>query len=232
MLKHVMLLLVILCTSVFGQIDDQIELFDEKNQAMLEERINVQKKALGIEYIIYTVDDSSKINREQFKDLKSSVIVIMEKKPGKNLVTELIITNDIELFEYNDKVNSLLDELEGLVSAEKYTDYTYEMIANISDLVTLIRLDENKEVTEEIEEESGFSGYLMVFIKAVVVVVILLIFYLIFVLMKGKANKRRCDSCLINMIIEKEEETDKGREKTFKCPQCGKRKKIIFRKKG
>ena len=126
---------------------------------------------------------------------------------------------NINLNSYGENINKILDNLSVLMENEEYSDYTFELLANIGEVVNLI----NMEKAESSQKESnGISTAFAFIFKILLVAVFVFSAYYIYRFYLERKNLTTCSFCGKNMLIDEEIEKDGKIMKIYKCSACGK----------
>ncbi len=208
---------------LFGEINDNLGIYSREEKKILIERIEQLEKSYGIDFIVYTSKEKEIAFEKKLKNSKKTVIIGISNE-GKGIANvKLSLSNDLDISSYSQEVEVILDKLEVLISEEEYSDYTYELLANIADIVNLLELEKKNN-----QNESGslIAKALIGFFKLILVTLVIAIGYFLYNYFKKVKNATVCPECSVNMIIDEEIVRGKNIMKVYKCSSCGKIKRV------
>lgn len=150
MKKIVLAFFLIICGISFGEIKDNIELFNDEEKELINTEIEKIEKEKEIKVYLNTV-----MGEESFQlENPQKTFIITYQKIGKSVVvTELKFTEDLKMGDKAQEIDLILDSLKDYLFEEKYVDYTKAMLEQINTLIPLEQKEEDEETN--FPEDSG-----------------------------------------------------------------------------
>lgn len=207
---------------LFAGIDDKLGIFSNEENQVLEKRITQLKDLYEVDFDIYTFNDNIYLENK-LKNKRKTVIIGFYLTESKVVNVKMSLSDDLDFSGYTEEINTTLKDLSVLIEKEEYGDYTYELLANIGDIINIIQL-ENKEEKVNIVKK-GKNVFIITFKVIISSTLILAVYLFVAYLLKSK-NKTYCSECNKNMVIDQEIERENSIMKVYKCPICGKRKRV------
>lgn len=210
-------------TLVFGQVIDNAKLFQEKDKNILTNRTKQLQEMHKIDFIIVTNTEKDYTIQNMLKNKERKIIVSIVKEREEIASVTIMLSNDLDLSSYSNEIEKILDSLEVLILNGEYGNYTFELLANIGDILNIIKLD-----TEDITEKPSFnySKIFIVIFKILIILFLLALAYYFYMFFMKKKNLTKCSACGRNMLIDQELEKEDSIMKIYKCSACGKIKRI------
>lgn len=228
MLKKIFILFFLFSSVSFSLINDEINFFSEQEKKEINERVQQLEKQFDINFQINILPEES--YDENLKNLKKTVIIDLLKTDERVMNLSLRFSNDLEVNEYKDDINELLNNLELLMINGEYQDFIYELTANVSDIINLVNI-EDKKIESRMYAIKILKVFGIIVFSIIVFVLMTIIVKLTLKTFKQKSHTNICSKCNVRMrIFEKIEKKDKI-IKIYKCSKCGDTKQIIMKNK-
>lgn len=222
-MKKLVFIYFLFLTLLFGEVYDNLGIYNEDEEKILNERIEQLEKNYKIDFIVYTSKEKDSSYEKKLKNSKKTVIIGLSNEGEGIANVKLSLSNDLDISSYSQEVETILDKLEVLIANEEYSDYTYELLANIGDIVNLLEL-EKKSI--EKESESVIAKVLISFFKLILIALIAAVAYYAYNYFRKVKNATVCPECNVNMIIDEEVVRGNSVMKVYKCSSCGKIKRV------
>ncbi len=222
-MKKLIFIYFLFLTVLFGEINDNLGIYSDEEEKILVERIEQLENNYGIDFIVYTSKEKDISYEKKLKNSKKTVIIGISNEGEGVANVKLSLSNDLDISSYSEEVEGILDKLEVLITEEEYSDYTYELLANIGDIVNLLELEKR---SVENESSSILAKILISFFKIILVALVLAIAYYAYNYFRKVKNATICSECNVNMIIDEEIIREKNVMKVYKCSSCGKIKRV------
>lgn len=228
MFRKFFLLFILLSSATFSIVRDEIAFFSEQEEKKINTRVELLEKQFDIKFQINLL--SEELENENLNNLQKTVIINLLKTEDRLLKLNLKFSNDLEVSEYRDDINELLNNLDLLMINGEYQDFIYELTANISDIINLVTIEDKK-------MKSRLQAIKFLKVSAVFILTLLGIAILIVIVRiqlknaKRKKNTNFCSNCNVRMRISEKIEKNGKVIKIYECSQCGETKQIIMKKK-
>lgn len=226
-MKKLFFIYLLVVFTTFGTIVDNLDIFRTEDETLLSGRIAQLKEMYNVDFLVYTNQHKDYSIKNILKQREGTVVIAITKDEDNIVNVQISASSDINLNSYGEDINKILDNLSVLMENEEYSDYSFELLANIGEVVNLI----NMEKAESSQEESSkiASAFSFIF-KILLVAVLVFSGYYIYRFYLTRKNLTTCSFCGKNMLIDEEIEKDGKTMKIYKCSACGKIKRTHIKK--
>lgn len=134
----------------FGKINDSLNIFDENQKNIIENKIKEISENRNISvYINSFVEDDGFVAEQAEKLVMLNLIKIDEKK----FKVELKLTKDMELDDVQSEIDNLLNINEQYLKEKKSDKYVIEILNGLDEILAGIKIEEPMIIEEEVVEE-------------------------------------------------------------------------------
>lgn len=165
MIKKIMVLFSMVFVFAFSEIRDGINLFTESEKKKLDEVSKVLEEKYNLKIYIITSEYS---DETMVDGPDKSVIVNLEREENKKIRIRESFSQDLNMAEKEEELNTLVDNLEHYLHEEKFVSYIEELLKNSLELYT------EEEEKEEFKLETFLYHYKWQIIKWLVIVLTIL----------------------------------------------------------
>lgn len=226
-MKKLFFIYLLVVFSAFGTIVDNLDIFKAEDETLLSGRITQLKEMYHLDFLVYTNQHKDYSIKSILKQRENTIVITITKDEDNIVNVQISASSDINLNSYGEDINKILDNLSVLMENEEYSDYTFELLANIGEMVNLINME--KAETSEKESNKIVTAFSFIF-KTLLMAVFLFSAYYIYRFYLARKNLTTCSFCGKNMLIDEEVEKDGKIMKIYKCSSCGKLKRTHIKK--
>ncbi len=159
--------------SIFSEIKDNSNLFDENQKRMISEKVEEIKKERNIAVFVNTFDED--IGFVISNPERAFILNLKKIKEGKYKV-ELSFSKDIDIEDYDSDINEVLEETTKLLEEKKYSEYIIAILDEINVILQEIKIEPlNKMTLTKKEDVNIMSKVFYYFLVSVAIILILLV---------------------------------------------------------
>ncbi|MBN1470131.1 MAG: hypothetical protein JW924_15550 [Fusobacteriaceae bacterium] len=146
-MKKVLIAFVLIVYSSFSSVIDNDNIYNLKDKEKLDSQIVNIKKSTGVDVDVITSQNSSNEIFEVMNTNKKKIIIFIQKNHKEKVNVKIAFSNDINLVGYEQFVDDKLEELKKIISSLTYTDYTFELLKGLEEI--LVRIDYDTKMIEK-----------------------------------------------------------------------------------
>lgn len=146
-MKKVLIAFVLIIYTSFSSVIDSDNIYNLKDKEKLDSQIVNIKKSTGVDVDVVTSQKSSNEVFEAMRTNKKKIIIFIQKNQKEKINVKIAFSNDINLIGYEQFVDDKLEELKKIISSLTYTDYTFELLKGLEEI--LVRIDYDTKTIEK-----------------------------------------------------------------------------------
>lgn len=183
---RVVFLFLFFVLSLYAKLDDELNLFSKGEKIKIENRINEFSRKKGTKVFVNTLEGNEGFAVEK---AEKTIILNISRISKDKIETELKFSKDLDIEEYQENIDNLLEVSGNLLQKGKIGEYVLQILDQIEAIF------ENVEITEPIVIENETHGDMKsMFFKGMLITMgIILILFLIavsFVLFENFQEKK------------------------------------------
>lgn len=142
----------------FGKINDNLNIFDENQKNVIENKIKEISENRNISVYINSFVEDDGFVAEQAEKL---VMLNLIKLDDKKYKVELKLTKDMELDDVQSEIDNLLNINEQYLKEKKSDKYVIEILNGLDEILAGIKIEEPIIIEEEVVEEKENKFFLI-----------------------------------------------------------------------
>jgi len=167
-MKKILILFLTMYMSIlsFSQITDKLGALNKDERVKLEEKIEEVSEATDLQFYVNYFKGEDTI---QLKEVQKSVIINLQKVDEDNLKVSINFTQDIDVEEYREDLENILDNLEEILNEGKNLEYSMELLGSLEEVLLKAKKadEEKKKGFTEQGNNKGKVVFLIVFLGGV-----------------------------------------------------------------
>lgn len=157
-MKKVLILFLTMYMSIlsFSEVNDKLGILNEEEKVKLEKKIEEVSETTDLRFYVNYFKEEDTL---QLKETEKSVIINLLKVDENNLKVSINFTQDMDVEEYREEVENILDNLEEILREGKNLEYSVELLGSLEEvLIKAKKIDEQgkKDFSKQGNNKSKF----------------------------------------------------------------------------
>ena len=185
-MKKIMIMFLFLLSSVFSfaTINDNLNLLKDEEKSEINEKIEEIQNGKGLTIFVNTLAEDEGF---AISDPERAMILNLKKGEKETYKVELSFSKDIDVEDYQDDINTTLNDSAELLERKEYGKYILTVLDGAGSVLQEVNIEALNQMTMTKEQENGSSTPIMI---ATFVIIILFIVYKMYTAYKDKNNQK------------------------------------------